>query len=149
MKTKNNIKSTTKVFFYDGIMFKMSATFKGNTSEAFGDGLIHPKFVVTISTDKGTTRFNYFASHNDYKKGLQELNRAEMKNALYCFLSDGLYYEDTPEFMDFCNMFGYSSITDYPKARKAFEGCKRHHLSAVRVFGSNYCNIVDIINNEE
>ena len=126
----------------------MSATFKGNQYGVFGDRLTHPHFVVTIKTDNGRTRFNFFASFKDYQDGKETMSRDDLKNALDCFLSDGLSYDNARDFSDFCAEFGYTEMSQYKQARAAFDGCKRHHEAAARIFGPDYYEILNEINEE-
>ena len=144
-----NAANTGASFNYNGTAFKMSATFKGNKSGVFGDKMTHPHFVVSIRTEDGNrTRFNFYASFNDYQKGKKEMNRDDLRNALECFLSDGLSYDYAADFADFCAEFGYNEASK-GRARRAFNGCKRHHEAAARLFGSNYAEILNEINDEQ
>jgi hypothetical protein len=157
MKTNNNNNSNNEtkkgnnraqVFNYNGQQFTMSATFKGNKYGVFGDNMTHPAFVVTIKTDNDCTRFNFYASHNDFCNGVTSLDRDGLRNALDCFLSDGLCYDNARDFSDFCADMGYNDIGQYKKALAAWNGCKRHHATAARLFGSNYAEIINEINEE-
>ena len=149
----NNSNETKKgnnraqVFNYNGQEFTMSATFKGNQYGVFGDRMTRPAFVVTIKTDSDRTRFNYYASYNDFCKGVTSLDRDGLRNALECFLSDALCYDNTRDFSDFCADLGYD-ISQYKRARAAWNGCKRHHEAAARVLGSDYAEIINEINEE-
>ena len=134
---------------YNGTAFKMSATFKGYKSGVFGDNMTRPHFIVSIRTEDGNrTRFNFYGSFNDYQKGKKEMNRDDLRDALECFLSDGLSYDNAADFADFCAEFGYDEASE-GRARRAFNGCKRHHEAAARLFGNNYAEILNEINDEQ
>jgi hypothetical protein len=148
-KANNEKKSPAQVFTYNGTTFKMSATFKGYKTGVFGDrdNLTRPAFVVTISSDNGRTRFNFYASYNDYKNRVRELDRAGMRNALECFISDGMSYENAYNFIEFCDEFGYN--TDSRRARQIYDACGRHHEAAARVLGEDYGEIWNAIQDEQ
>lgn len=130
--------------------FSVSATFVENKFNAFGDNMTHPRFVVTITTDGGDrARFNYYASYNDYTKGKKDLDRNDILNAVECFLLDALSYDNSRDILDFCAEFGYDIYEDRKRARKAFEGCKKHYEAAVRLFGDEYTDILNAIQEAE
>lgn len=141
--TANNSTTGRETFSYNGQTFTMSATFQGYKNGVFGDNYTHPHFIIYVSTDSEKTHFSYYASYNDYKNGVNSLDRDGLKDALYCFLSDGVSYDDWCNFDEFCDVFGYNEIRQYKQARAIFDGCRRHHVAAVRLFGSDYCEILN------
>ena len=130
-------------FIFNGIGVDATATFKGNTNTAFGDGMMHPKFYVYLKTSSDRTRFTFHGSYYDYKNGVQELNEKEMLEAIDCFFSDALAYDNARSFEDFCEEFGYTEISQYKQAKKAYDGCKRSHDAAIRLFGDYYYEALD------
>lgn len=145
-----NAANTGASFNYNGTAFKMSATFKGYKSGVFDDNMTRPHFIVSIRTEDGNrTRFNFYGSFNDYQKGKKEMNRDDLRDALECFLSDGLCYDNARDFSDFCADMGYNDMSQYKRARAAWNGCKRHHEAAARLFGNNYAEILNEINDEQ
>ena len=96
----------------NGVNVTISANCKGTTN-AFDDGLQHYKFVVTIRTNEGTTRFYYYDSFANWQKGTTELSENDLLNAFDCFLSDASCYDGATDFEDFCNNFGYTSMNQY------------------------------------
>ena len=137
MKTKFN---------YNGLEFTMSARNAGTVAKVWDHVATRFKYVVSITTPAGCTRFNFYDSVYNYEKGVNELDRRGLLNALDCFLSDASLYDCACDFDDFCAELGYNEMKDYKRALNAFQGCKRHHVAAVRVFGPEYYNILDEIN---
>ena len=140
MKTNFNI---------NGISFSMRANFQDEVFNVWGDKMNHYKFVVTIRTENGLARFNYYDSFANWQNGKTELNAEDLKGALDCFLSDGSCFASCIDFEDFCSNMGYTSLKDYKKAMMAYNGCKRHHNAACRIFGENYTDILNALYDEE
>ena len=144
------MKNNTQNFEYNGIRFAVRANFIENKYGVFGDNMTHPSFIVTITTENDErARFNFYASYNDYMKGKKALDRDDMKNAVDCFLSDALAYDNSKDFLDFCDEFGYDVYEDRLRAKKAFVGCMRHYEAAVRLFGDNYTDILNAMQDDE
>lgn len=128
--TKTNI-------ILNGENVTISATCKG-TANAFGDNLQHYKFYVTIRTSNETAHFYFYYSFANWQKGITELSEDELLNALDCFLSDASCYDGATDFEDFCKEFGYTDISQYKTALRAYNGCKRHYNAVLRLFGENW-----------
>ena len=135
-----------KTFNFNGTTVRMSAYNQGTVYNVWGDRLNHYKYIVTVKTDSQKTSFTFHDSHKNWRDNVNELDDEGLKNALYCFLSDASCYDACKDFHDFCTEFGYSSIEDYGKAKRAFDGCKRHSEAANRLFADFY-TILDELNN--
>ena len=133
-------------FNYNGLEFTMNARNLGEVSNVWNDNGTRYKYRVTVSTPNGCTRFNFFDSIHNHDKGIQELDRDNLRDALGAFLSDGMAYDYAYNFIEFCDEMGYDS--DSRKALSIYNACKRHHEAAARVFGSDYAKIYDEINEE-
>ena len=133
-------------FNFAGFEVVVNATFKESVHNVWGDNMTHNKFVVTIRTDAGMARFTFYDSFANYQQGKTEPNAEDLKGMLECYLSDASCYDCSRDFVDFCNEFGYTSMNDYHKAKKAFEGCKRHYEGAKRLFGEKWYNVANAIN---
>lgn len=131
-------------FNYQGINTVLTSSFIGTSSNVWeGDKLPRNQFRITISNANGRGWFKYTDSYNNYSKGITELDESGVKNALYCFLSDGSCYSSCFDFADFCANFGYDE--DSRKAWKAWKACKRSHEKAAQLFGNDYANEMDTL----
>lgn len=134
-------------FNFNGTEIKVSASFKGEVSNVWGDGMKHFKFIITIVANDKKTSFTYYDSFANWQKNKQSLESGDLKSALDCFFSDASCYENATDLADFLCEFGYGdSAESLRKGIKAFEGCKRHYQSVVRVFGSDWYDIANAIN---
>ena len=133
-------------FNFAGFEVVVNATFKESVFNVWGDKMTHNKFVVTIRTNAGNTRFTFYDSFANYQQGKTEPDTEDLKEMLECYLMDASCYDCSRDFVDFCNEMGYSSMNDYHKAKKAFEGCKRHYEGAKRLFGENWYDVANAIN---
>ncbi len=133
-------------FSYNGLEISMSSRNTGAVANVFGDKGLRYKYNVTVKTANGQTRFTFYDSIHNYNAGISELDHDRLKNALSCFLSDGMSYDCSYNFIDFCQELGYDS--DSRRAMTVYNACKRHHLAAVRVFGPEYAEIYNQINEE-
>ena len=138
--TKTNIK-------LNGVEIRISANCKG-VANPWGDNLQHYEFNVTISANGERTSFKYYDSFANWQKGITELSGSNLLNCLDCFLSDASCYDSTQDFVEFCNEFGYESISQYKQAMKAFNGCKRHYNAAIRLFGSDWYDVANALREE-
>ena len=134
------------LFSYNGIEFTMSARNLGEVFNVWGDKGTRYKYSVTICTQNGRTSFSYYDSINNYNNGITELDTDDLRRALECFLSDGMSYDCAYNFIEFCDELGYD--TDSRRALRVYNGCRRHHNAAVRVFGSDYAEIYNEIQEE-
>lgn len=107
----------------------------------------HPHFRITIRTDRtgihqllkpARYTFDYWGSVMDYRENKQELSEKELVDTACCFMSDAAAYDCSRGFVDFCECFGYEKIEDFPYAKRAYNGCKRAHAAAQRLFGEFY-----------
>lgn len=133
-------------FSYNGLEISMSSRNTGAVANVFGDKGMRYKYNVTVKTANGQTSFTFYDSIHNYNIGISELDQDSLKNALSCFLSDGMSYDYSYNFIEFCQELGYDS--DSRRAMNVYNACKRHHLAAVRVFGSEYAEIYNQINEE-
>lgn len=131
-------------FIFNSIGVDAKATFKGMTT-AFGSNMLCPKFVVSMKTDSSCTRFTYYGSHNDYINGVNQLNDRQLLEAIDCFFSDASCYDNARSFEDFCEELGYTSMSQYKEAKRAYDGCKRHYYAAFRLFGSCVWDAADSV----
>ena len=132
-------------FNFSNVQISMSANCKGSVYNVWGDKMTHYKFIVTIRTANGKGTFSFYDSFANYQKGITELDADELQNALDCYLSDAMAYENTQSFDEFCNEFGYDPYEDTQRAKKAFNGCKRQYTNAIRLFGDvdTICNVLN------
>lgn len=133
-------------FNFNGTEVKMSAKYVDSIYNVWGDKQWHNKFIVTIRTANGKTSFSFFDSTYNYNAGKTEIEGDDLKGCLDCFLSDASCYDCSRDFEDFCNELGYTSMSDYKRAKSAYNGCKKHYESAVRLFGADYYEIANAIN---
>lgn len=135
MKTSFNI---------NGINFAMSAKYMGEKYDfsQSGRNVTHNVFLVSISSGSEKSSFRFYDSFANWQKGVTELDDEALRGALNCFLSDGTCYSGCTGFEDFCKNFCYD---DCKKALRAYNGCKRHHLAAVRLFGENYGELLNAL----
>lgn len=133
-------------FSYNGLEISMSSRNTGAVSNVFGNKGMRYKYNVTVKTAYGQTNFTFYDSIRNYSIGITELDKDSIKNALSCFLSDGMSYDYSYNFIEFCQELGYD--TDSRRAMTVYNACKRHHLAAVRVFGPEYSEIYNQINEE-
>jgi len=106
-----------------------------------GKGSNHNHFIVTLAKDKVRRSFSYYDSVHNYEQGKQELNEADLKQAMYSFFSDAL--SGNQSFDDFAGEFGYDA--DSRTAEKIWRACKRS-LAKVQGFGLSEQEIIDLIN---
>ena len=126
-----------RYFNLGGFSFSASARFVGVVNNAWdGDSNKHNKFTVTVCSDLGRCSFSFFDSFANYAKGVVSLDRSGLLGAIDCLFSDASCYDCCVDFDDFCKELGYTSISEYKEARKAFNGCKKASASVCRVFGS-------------
>ena len=79
------------------------------------DNQIKQKHHVSVVCDGNQADFMYYC--NDVK-----IDSDELKNALYCFLSDGIAYNNSDGLKDFMEEFGYE---DEVKGGSIYNACKR------------------------
>ena len=131
-------------FNLGGSAFTLSASCMGVVTDAFGEkSMPRKKYRITVNTDSGKTSFTFFDSVHNYWNGAK-LNASWLLGALECFLSNALCYDNSYNFIEFCDELGYD--TDSRKALRIYNGCKRHAIAAGRVFGDNYADILNEIN---
>lgn len=124
----------------------LTTTFVGTTRNAWvGETMPHNQFRVTISNENGRGWFIFTDSYNNYAKGVCELDEKAARGALACFLSDGSSYSSCIDFADFCACFGYDE--DSRKAWKVWKACERSHNKAVQLFGEDYANEIEALEN--
>ena len=133
-------------FIFNNTEILVSAKFVESVHNVWGDRQWHNKFHVTIRTAKGKTSFTFYDSTHNYINGKVELNESDLKGSLDCFLMDASCYDSSRTFEDFCSEMGYKEMSEYNRAKKAFNGCKKHYESAIRLFGENYYEISNEIN---
>ena len=137
-----------KSFYLGGVDVVMSSRFIGTVSNAWkGDKHQHNKFTVYVSTPDGRTSFTYYGSAYDCARGVRDLDEAELKNALECFLSDASAYDCARDVNDFCREFGYSydEPEELADAQKVYKACERASIAARRVFGSSSSLVWDAL----
>ena len=133
-------------FNFNGTEIFVNATFVESVNNVWGDNQWHNKFHVTMRTANGKTAFTFYDSTHNYNAGKYELNADDLKGCIDCYLSDASCYDCSRDFEDFCNEMGYTSMSDYKRAKFAFNGCKRHYEGAIRLFGAEYYEIANAIN---
>lgn len=79
------------------------------------------QFRVNLKYEGRRASFLFHGSHADWQKGETEMSEANLKFALYCFLSDADAGRQT--FEDFCGDFGYDE--DSRTAERIFKACQR------------------------
>ena len=93
--------------------------------------------VINLKTRKRTT-FDFWGS-------VMEPNQESFDgviSAITCYATDGLSFQSSRSFEDFCSEFGYD--TDSRKAEKAYKGCEKADKALSRVLGRDYSGIMDL-----
>lgn len=75
----------------------------------------HIKYDCTIEYDENTFRFEYQCNKKD---------TPTIEECLACLVSDADGFDCIRDFEDFCDMFGYTKISEYNNAMKAYRACK-------------------------
>ena len=94
------IKLTSK---YQGVAYPWGEKYQKN----------HYRVFITINGEK--VQFEY------YTNAVSPLKKDELINAFYCFLSDGIAYDNAKDMNDFQSEFGYTKVSE---CMKAYNGCK-------------------------
>lgn len=95
-----------------------------------GDKTLHNKFRVKVTTNQGSTSFDFYDSMHNYQKGITALSDRELFGALECFLSDAICAVNS--FEDFCSNCGYD--TDSRSAERVYNACQKSLRKAERIF---------------
>ncbi len=82
-----------------------------------------PRYHYKISVNGSSYSFDYYDSIDHYEKRIMASNPKHSKDilesALYCILQDYFSFEDSMDFNDFCDNFGYDN--DSMKALKTYQ----------------------------
>ena len=106
---------------------KMSKTYIGKSGMTSGN-----EYRIYLSYNGKKCSFSY---HDNY------LNKVEKSNVIYCLLMDSMAYENSENFDDFCNEFGYmASLIN--ATLKAYKGCKRNYDKVHRLFSETEIEIL-------
>lgn len=97
---------------YNGNIIELSSEYKG-TAKPWGDYEKH-HFVVYVDVEDGHAWFDFYCNNG----GLSDDDEIE---AFYCFLSDGIAYDNARDIDDFQSEFGYTKASEL---LKAYNGCK-------------------------
>lgn len=98
---------------YNGTEIKIGSECVG-TAYPWGKEYAKQHHKVSVRVGDEHIEFNYYC--NDY-----ELGEDELREAFYCFLSDGIAYDNAKDIDDFQSEFGY---TKYSECMDAYNGCK-------------------------
>jgi hypothetical protein len=79
----------------------------------------HNEFRVYVKTEHGRISFKFYGSTQEFTKAITHVG--SLKNALYCFICDALFGEDS--FDDFCKKMGYD--TDSRNAERIYKSCQK------------------------
>lgn len=98
---------------YNGTEIILSGEYVG-TARPWGDKYVKQQHNVTVWMGDEHVEFDLYC--DDY-----ELGEDGLREAFYCFLSDGIAYSNSRDIDDFQSEFGYTKVSD---CIKAYNGCK-------------------------
>lgn len=108
---------------YQGTDIKLTSKRQG-TAYPWGDKYLrqHHRIFATIGCKR--IQFEYYCNEVTLKED-------DLRFALYCFLSDGIAYNNAKDFEDFCNEFGYD-IYNYngmtnAESMRVYKACGRNY----------------------
>lgn len=101
-------------------------------------------YTVQVIFNNKKAQFQYTSSLADYEAGKDKLSDENLMYALKYFLEDGLNYEETENFQDFCDTFGYEIWGEEPEltdratgfnreSYRIYNECKRSKVKAERI----------------
>lgn len=86
----------------------------------------HTLFKCKIKVDGLQYTFNYQCN--------VAYNEPNLVDCLSSLIIDMDAYDNSDNFQDFCNNFGYDSFEDLQKAKKAYKACKKTSKALTRLF---------------
>ena len=98
---------------FDGNKITLSSEYAG-TATPWSENYIKQHHIVKVCVNGTDLQFDYYCNDTS-------LTDTELANALYCSLSDAMYYADATDIDDFAETFGYTKVSE---CLKAYNGCK-------------------------
>lgn len=95
--------------------------------DTWDDKQNHFKHLVSVKVRDNQTSFDFFGSANDYDKGIDQLDKDGLSDALASFFEDALAGVEYEDIDDFASEFGYKKVS---RTIKAWEGCKEAYRKA-------------------
>ena len=121
---------------FDGNNITLSSEYVG-TATPWGDKYVKQHYVVEVSVGDVAFTFDYYCNDTS-------LDDTELANALYCSLSDAMYYADATDIDDFAETFGYTKVSE---CLKAYNGCKDEYNNWMKT-GINIHEFADYLQTE-
>ena len=115
---ENNYQEKLKQQLYDGIQIK--ATLVGKSQMTSGN-----EYKIRLEHNGTFAILPYHTNINDI---------VDKQDIVECLLLDSEAYENTNDVTDFADTFGY---TDYIKAKKAYQECKKQSERLHKLFDDN------------
>ena len=98
---------------YNGIEITLIGKYVGKATP-WDKTLIKHEHIISVGIDDKHIEFSFYGNNC-------ELDEDELREAFYCFLSDGISYDDSRDIDDFQDSFGYTRVSE---CLKAYNGCK-------------------------
>ena len=99
---------------FQGTEIKLTSKYQG-VAHPWGEKWEKNHYMVFVTINGTKVQFEYYC--ND----VSPLKVDALINAFYCFLSDGIAYNNARDIDDFASEFGYDKVSDL---LKAYDGCK-------------------------
>lgn len=101
---------------YNGTIIMLYAKYEG-VKKPWDGKYEKDAFIIFVRIEDNSTNFMYYCNK-------AKLDEQELASALWCFLTDGISYENAQDIDDFQSEFGYTKVSE---CQRAYEGCKKAH----------------------
>ena len=98
---------------YNGIEITLIGKYVGKATP-WDKTLIKHEHIISVGIDDEHIEFEYYTNY-------KMLDEDDLREAFYCFLSDGISYVESEDIDDFQNNFGYTKVSE---CLKAYNECK-------------------------
>lgn len=114
-------------------------------------------YVLEVTYDNKSEQFDFWGSIKDFNEGNIEMDEEDLISALCMEISDGLAFENSKDYIDFCEEMGYddfenadyynddTDLIDYSNCEsfKVYKGCEEAFNKMSNLFSTN--EMVDLL----